>query len=124
MNAAEQIVRQRYSGEGWDVFHQGAPDFLLRKRERDGTVRFAFSEVKIQGQRLRPAQTVWREALESLGADYRIDNGHGTQEASARIPVKPSTLAALAELCGKRQTYDTLLHDMISVYRVEHGRDQ
>jgi hypothetical protein len=45
------------------------------------------------------------------------------EQASARVPVRPSTLDELAELAGKRRTYDDLLQDMIRVYK-KHGGDK
>jgi hypothetical protein len=70
VNDSEVAARVRYEGDGWEVLHTGAPDFLLRRLRADGTYEYAFSEVKREDDEMSPEQEVWREALEAHGANF------------------------------------------------------
>jgi len=83
LTASERPVADRYASEGWEVYHTGAPDFLLVKRDNGGDiVQVAFREIKSAGDQLEPSQAVWRDALLSLKLDYSVE------EVGARTTVE------------------------------------
>lgn len=85
-NPAEDLVRKKYEVDGWKVYHEGAPDFLLVKTNSDGKIiEAAFREVKRAGKDdLSHAQLVWRDVLLNLlNADYQtswVDEGPNLYE--------------------------------------------
>jgi hypothetical protein len=79
-NQREDSVRRKYEELGWEVYHQGAPDFLLRRKKSDGSWEYQFCEVKGDPSHLyhpvrllTKSQLIWKEALESMGAAYVVD---------------------------------------------------
>jgi hypothetical protein len=71
---AEDIVKIRWKGAGWEVFKGGAPDFLSIKRDSQGNItEVKFVEVKSDYyDGLQENQKVWKEVLELLNAKYEL----------------------------------------------------
>ena len=69
---SEGLVRAKYEAKGWRVIHNGAPDFLM-VREGSGAIKVLAVEVKRGRAALSPAQREWKELLEALGVEYRVE---------------------------------------------------
>jgi len=82
----ENRARDFYAKEGWEVFHGGAPDFLLR-RERDGVTYYAFAEAKSGHDQLKRAQKEWFSALMGLGARVDLARVHKDGTIEIRTPI-------------------------------------
>jgi len=82
----EDVARSFYEKQGWEVFHAGAPDFLLRRKVDAETTEFAFAEVKSTNDELRHSQRVWCAALIVLGARVDLARVTGRGEVTLQTP--------------------------------------
>lgn len=74
-NKREQLMKRKYENDGWEVHHGGSPDFLLIRRDGGGKIKdVKFREIKSRFGKLSKKQRVWKEALESIGADFDVVN--------------------------------------------------
>jgi len=68
MNASEDLIREKYENQGYDVIHVGVPDFILLK---DGEIEFV--EVKTATDLLRESQLRAIALLEKHGFEVRVE---------------------------------------------------
>jgi hypothetical protein len=72
VNGRESLIRQRYEADGWKIMHSGAPDFIAIRNE-GAHIRVIAIEVKARGSELSLQQQEYREALEAVGIEYRVE---------------------------------------------------
>jgi hypothetical protein len=120
LNKGEQKVKDIYEGYGFTVVHNGAPDFLCFRRNKDiltpnsfagchkdGAMSdIVFVEVKNNYNELRPDQILWRESLERMGYHYRLEYPRSIQLDHKSL----ITSLRMCE-CGEHYIFDSYKND-------------